>query len=81
MTDEPIRIDYKRWRHKDRGYIVTLVSVLNYKGKHGYLTSVTVQQKGASRPAVWPGETFVRTFEPAGRRIRRLTRWQRLGTV
>lgn len=77
MTEEPVKIAFKRWRHKGRGYIVHVVSVLNYQGKHGFFTSVSVQQKG-HRPTTWPAETFLRTFEPAGRRIRKLTRWQRL---
>lgn len=83
MTEEPIRVPFKRWRHKARGFIVHVVSVVNYQGKHGYYTTVVVRANRASPVGVaatmsWPGEKFLAAFEPAGRRIRRLTRWQRL---
>lgn len=72
---EPVKIDYKRWKHKERGHIVEVFQVLNFLGKHGYHTVVVVEEQGKPRRVTWPAKTFLRIFQPYGRRMRRLSRW------
>lgn len=74
---EPTPIEYKRWRHKERAYLVEVFQVLNFRGKHGYHTVVVVERKGA-RSTSWPAKTFLKLFEPYGRRMKRKSRWERL---
>ena len=75
---EPIEIKFKRWRSKEHGYLVEVVEVLNYRGKHGVITRVVVERKGMTRRNSWLGWTFLNAFTPVGRRTRRKSRWERI---
>ena len=75
---EPLQIEYKNWRHKERRYWVVVVEVLNFRGKHGFNTSVVVEHKGLTGTRSWPAKVFLETFEPMGRRMRRKSRYDLL---
>lgn len=76
---DPIKIEFKKWKHRERGYIVSVTEVRNFRGKHGYHTVVVVERKGEPALRSWPAKTFLRTFEPYGRRLKIRSRWARLG--
>ncbi len=77
-SPEPVKIEYKRWRNKDKGYIVEVFEVRNFSGKHGFHSVVVTEREGTERRVSWPARTFMRVFEPCGRRLRRLSRWERI---
>ena len=62
-------IEYIRWKHKERGYIVRVTALANYRGKLGCLTVVTVARKGF-RNVEWSAPLFIQTFTPLGRKRR-----------
>lgn len=76
--DRPVKIEYKRWRHKTRAYTVEVFQVENFRGKHGWFTMVSVIRKGESKMTSWPSGSFLKEFEPYGRRLKRKTRYARL---
>lgn len=80
-SDEPIAIDYKRWKSKRGDYVVVVQGVYHKEGKHGWYTQVAVlgSRTSKSKRVVWPARVFLRTFEPVGRKLRILTRWERIG--
>lgn len=78
-SEGPIPIEYKRWRHKERGYLVSVLQVHNHKGHHGYHTTVVVERKGEARHISWPARRFLQDFEPKGRRVQRRSRWDFIG--
>lgn len=73
----PIEIPYKRWRHKDRGYLVTVLEVHHRLGEHGWLTTVRVLCTDWPRPKSWPAQVFLNTFESVVKR-KVMTRYQRI---
>jgi len=75
---EPVKIEFKRWRHKDRGYIVEVEKTVNYRGKHGYLTIITTKRKGVAKRTSWYAATFLKAFVPVSRRLRPKSRWELL---
>jgi hypothetical protein len=77
-TEEPVEIRYKRWRNKAKGYEVKVESVRNFKGKHGYFSTVTVVRKKTKVEVKWPVLAFIKAFEPLGRPSRPRSVWQRL---
>jgi hypothetical protein len=79
-SPEPIAIEYKRWRHKASGYEVTFVGIRHWEGKHGVFSEVTVQGSRWKKDqrVTWPAKTFLRVFEPVGRKFRVKSRWERL---
>jgi hypothetical protein len=76
--EEPPKIEFRRWRHKERGYIVEVEQVTNYRGKHGYLTVVVLKRSGMVKSTSWHATTFLKAFTPISRRIRRKNRWELL---
>lgn len=67
-SEEPVEIEYKRYRNKRKGYTVEVTGVTHRRGTFGYHTTVHVRQpKG--KACSWPAKTFLRTFEPVGRKI------------
>jgi hypothetical protein len=74
---EPVRIEYPRWRHKERRYVVRVEGLQNFRGALGYVTVIRVSRKGY-RNAEWPAQTFLETFEPVGRKWRMKNRWDRI---
>lgn len=78
---EPIAIEYKRWKNKKKGYKVELVGVHHNQNSGGlWYTQVVVRGSAFSETTrvVWPVKTFLRMFKPIGRKMRILTRWERL---
>lgn len=75
MQTAPIRIDHTRWRHREKGHVVSVCEVVSKSGKHGEVTFITFSQVGGSN-LTWPAETFLRTFKPVGRKVRRKTFWE-----
>ncbi len=78
LSQNPTPIDYKRWRHLSKEYVVEVLEVHHYFGKNGYYTSVTVIQKGKPHLSRWPSSVFLKTFRPLGRKIRARSAWERL---
>jgi hypothetical protein len=79
-SPKPISIEYKRWRHKASGYEVVFVGIRHWEGKHGVFSEVTVRGSRwkSDLLVTWPGKTFLRIFEPIGRKFRIKSRWERL---
>lgn len=80
-SDEPVAIEYKRWRNRQEGYEVVVLGVHHQPAPSGgYHSTVTVQGTRASsdRKAAWPATVFLQTFEPLGRKLKIPTRWERL---
>ena len=76
-TGEPAAILYKRWKHKKRGYIVTVFAVRNYQGEHGFHSMVIVHdQYGKERQ--WAANVFLDTFSPMGRKLKFRRWWERI---
>lgn len=69
LTDKPVEIPYKRWKHKDKGYIVTVYGVRNYLGKHGYLSVVDFREKDGPERTM-PATGFLKAFSPIGRKLK-----------
>ncbi len=76
-SEAPVKIEYHRWKHKERGYTVRVENVQNFRGALGFVTVVRVSRKGF-RLVEWPSETFLNTFEPIGRKWRMKSRWDRI---
>jgi len=80
-SDEPVAIEYKRWKHKEDGYKVTVLEVHHQpKPEGGYHSVVTVRgtRVDSDRKATWPAKVFLQTFESLGRKLKIPTRWERL---
>lgn len=77
-SPEPIKIEYRRWKNKKRGYVVEVEGVHHSQGKYGWYATVKVREKGKEKVVTWPGRTFLRTFEPIGRKLRIPSSWERL---
>jgi hypothetical protein len=80
-SDEPVAIEYKKWRNKRDGYEVTVLGVHHQPSPSGgYHSTVTVRgtKVDSERTASWPATVFLQTFEPMGRRLKIPTRWERL---
>lgn len=76
--EEPIAVEYKRWRHKKRGYEVTVTSVQHFQTVDGWFALIRVREKSATREKSWTSKVFFDTFEPLGRKLRIRTRWERI---
>jgi hypothetical protein len=79
--DEPVAIEYKRWRNKRGGYVVVVLEVHHSQGKHGWFSRVVVcgNRTSKEKRVMWPGTVFLRTFEPIGRKLKIPSRWDRIG--
>ena len=77
IQDGPIDIPYKRWRHKERGHIVTVIGVHHALGKLGYLTTVRGTCPDWPRARSWTASLFLEAFEPVVKR-KVMTRYQRI---
>ena len=79
-SKDPAEIEYKRWRSKRQGYVVVVLGVHHRRGEHGYFSTVLVQgsNRDKDKRVTWPAQTFLRTFEPLGRKLKIPTRWDRL---
>lgn len=75
--DEPVEIPYKRWKHKTKGYIVTVYAVRNYQGAHGF-HSVVIVHDGHGKAKSWVAKAFLETFEPIGRKMKVKRWWERI---
>lgn len=80
LQESPTEITHKRYTSKLHGYVVTVRSVRNFRGAHGYHTVVEVEGSLTDKKAVvsWPALTFLRDFKPRGRKLRIKTRYERL---
>ncbi len=79
-SDEPAKIEYKRWRCKRHGYVVEVLAVHHRRGPLGRYSTVIVKgsRRGPDKQVSWEASVFLRTFKPLGRKLRVLTRWDRL---
>lgn len=79
-TPTPTEITHKRYTHKVQGYVVTVRSVRNYRGQHGFHTVVEVEGSRLNKKAIvtWPAVVFLRAFKPRGRKLRIKSRYERL---
>ncbi len=69
---KPYEISYRRWTHRQQGYVVVVIEVLNFVGKHGHYATVKVQgsRLNPKKSVSWSAERFLAEFEPKGRKIR-----------
>jgi hypothetical protein len=69
---KPYEITYRRWTHKDQGYVVVVTDVMNFVGRHGHYATVKVQgsKLNPKKVVTWSAERFLKEFEPKGRRMR-----------
>lgn len=72
---KPYEIAYRRWTHKRHIYVVVVIEVLNFVGKHGHYATVKVQgsRLNPKKEMSWSAERFLEEFEPKGRKIRAKT--------
>jgi hypothetical protein len=78
LTSSPTPIEYKRWKHLSKGYIVEVFEVHHHLGKKGYYTSVTVTQDGKPHLSRWPSSAFLKAFRPVGRKLKIKSAFERL---
>jgi len=80
LQDEPVEIEYKRWRSKRQSYEVVVLEVRHRQSPEGFLSTVIVQgsRQDPKKRVSWPASTFLRTFEPLGRKLKIPTRYDRL---
>lgn len=69
---KPYEISYRRWTHKQQGYIVVVLEVMNFVGSHGHYATVKVEGSRLlpKKTVTWSAERFLKEFEPKGRRMR-----------
>ena len=77
LTESPVEIPYRRWKHATRGYIVTVYAVRNYLGDHGFHSVVIVHDQHNTE-RVWAAPIFLKTFKPIGRKLRIKSWWERI---
>jgi len=80
LQAEPIEIEYKRWRSKRQSYVVVVLEVHHKQSLKGYVSTVIVRgsQRDSKKRVSWPAATFLRAFEPLGRKLKIPTRYDRL---
>ena len=73
-------VPYRRYRHRESGYVVEVLSVEAHSGQA--VTFKTVRVKGTllnpERETSWNLESFLQLFAPVGRKLRRKTAWDHL---
>lgn len=69
-------IEHNRWRSRAKGYVVTVTNVTHQHGPSGTVTFVTFKTR--TRSLSWSAVSFLRAFEPIGRKLRRRSIWERL---
>lgn len=76
-SEEPITIEYKRWRHKEATYDVIVLGVQHQEGEYGWFSHVIVRGSRLSKDlrVTWPAKVFLRSFEPVGKKIKIWSRW------
>lgn len=69
-ADNPIK--HKRWKHRERGYVVEVLGVTNL----GNNRTVKVDRThSAKKHRTWNQDAFLKEFEPIGRPMRHRSRW------
>ena len=70
--NKPFETNYPKWRHRQHGYIVEVLSILHNRSDNGsgYYSQVIVRgsQRSSTRKVAWSAEIFRKNFEPHGRK-------------
>jgi len=66
----PFETGFYKWRHSTQGYLVEVLDVRNFLGKHGYYSTVLVRgtRQRQDSTKVWSADLFRANFEPVGRK-------------
>lgn len=80
LATKPFETSYKKWRHLKQGFVVKILGVQHYPGKHGLYSTVTVlgDVGDPKREKVWSAEIFRKHFEPVGRKQKTKTALDRV---
>lgn len=75
---DPRSVPYRRWRNLRHRYLVEVLDVHNYRGESGDYRTVTVRRVRGHEERTWSVDSFLRAFQPVGRKIRKKTAWDLL---
>jgi hypothetical protein len=72
---KPYEVSHRRWVHRQQGYIVVVLEVLNFIGKHGHYATVKVKGslRDTKKEVTWSAERFLADFAPKGRKMKAKT--------
>jgi hypothetical protein len=76
---DPVEIRHHRWRHKERGYVVTVLGTYIFGAPISQqYVRVDRSSETSKRERSWGVEHFLQTFKPVGRPFKPKTIWDHL---